>query len=66
MRIYLDSNVIQDLKEAENKELFDLILLDKERNLYCYSEAHIQDLVKDGTDHKLYDMDFMETIVGNN
>lgn len=66
MRIYLDSNVLQDLKESKKKELYDLILLDKARNIYYYSEAHIQDLVRDPTDHKLYDMDFMETIVGDN
>lgn len=66
MRIYLDSNVFQNLKRPENKELYDLILLDKDRNVYCYSEAHIQDLVRDSTERKLYDMDFMETIVGSN
>lgn len=66
MRIYLDSNVLQDLKESKNKELYDLIVSDKDRNIYYYSEAHIQDLVRDTTDHKLHDMDFMETIVGGN
>lgn len=66
MRIYLDSNVFRDLEKAENKELYNLILVDKERNYYCFSEAHIQDLVRDTTDKKLTDMDFMETIVSNN
>lgn len=66
MRIYLDSNVFRDLKKPEGKALYDLILADKNHNYYCFSEAHIQDLTQDNTDHKLSDMDFMETIVGNN
>ena len=66
MRIYLDSNVFRDLKKPENKVLYELILADKERNYYYFSEAHIQDLVQDSTDKKLDDMEFMETIVGNN
>lgn len=66
MRIYLDSNVFRDLKKLENRPLYDLILEDKDHNYYCFSEAHIQDLVQDETDRKLSDMDFMETIVGNN
>jgi hypothetical protein len=66
MRIYLDSNVFRDLKKPENRLLYDLILVDRDQNYYCFSEAHIQDLVRDDTDRKLLDMDFMETIVGNN
>jgi len=66
MRIYLDSNAIQDLKKSENKDLYEWILADSQCNYYYYSEAHIQDLVQDDTDYKLADMDFMETIVGSN
>jgi hypothetical protein len=66
MRIYLDSNVFRDLAKPENRELYDLVLKDKDRNVYAFSEAHIQDLVRDDTDRKLADMDFMETIVGAN
>jgi len=66
MRIYLDSNVFRDLKKPENRALYELILKNKDVNYYCFSEAHIQDLVRDETDLKLSDMDFMETIVGNN
>jgi hypothetical protein len=68
MRIYLDSNVFQDLKKPESKALYDFILTDKNRNYYCFSEAHIQDLTQDETDLKLLDMDFRKpssgTIVG--
>jgi hypothetical protein len=66
MRIYLDSNVFRDLKKPENKALYELILKDRERNYYYFSEAHIQDLVQDNSDRKLLDMDFMETIVADN
>ena len=66
MRIYLDSNVFRDLKKTENRPLYELILADKDNNYYCFSEAHIQDLVRDETNQKLFDMDFMETIVGSN
>jgi hypothetical protein len=66
MRIYLDSNVFRDLAKPENKELYDLVLKDKDQNVYCFSEAHIQDLVQDASDRKFADMDFMETIVDNN
>ncbi|WP_157576711.1 hypothetical protein [Asinibacterium sp. OR53] len=54
------------MEKPENKGLYDLILADTEDNYYCFSEAHIQDLVQDKTDHKLADMAFMETIVANN
>lgn len=66
MRIYLDSNVFRDLKREENKDLYDLIFEDKDRNYYYFSEAHIQDLIQDHTDMKLNDMGFMDAIVGNN
>lgn len=66
MRIYLDTNVFQFLEKTENRDLYDLILADKDQNYYCFSEAHIQDLVRDKTDQKFADMDFMETIAANN
>lgn len=34
--------------------------------MYCFSEAHIFDLVRDKTDEKLENMKFMETIVKDN
>lgn len=66
MRIYLDTNVFQVLEQPEYQELYNLILADKEKNYYCFSEAHIQDLVRDKTEQKLADMVFMETIVKEN
>lgn len=66
MRIYLDTNVFRDLEKPENRELYELVLADKDRNFYSFSEAHVQDLVRDKTDKKLSDMAFMETIVAGN
>lgn len=66
MRLYLDSSVFQFLKKDENKELYDLVLKDKSNNIYCFSEAHVYDLIQDKTSHKLDDMTFIETIVDNN
>lgn len=66
MRIYLDSCVIQELKKPNQKDLLDSIIQDKENNIYCYSEAHLQDLLRDRSAYKFEDLDFMETIVDSN
>ncbi|HEY8935243.1 MAG TPA: hypothetical protein VIM65_08480, partial [Cyclobacteriaceae bacterium] len=66
MRIYLDTNVFQYLKLTENDDLYRLFVEDTNKNIYCFSEAHIYDLVRDQTDEKLKDMSFMETIVSDN
>jgi hypothetical protein len=66
MRIYLDTNVFQDLKKSENRDLLKLFQADMKRNIYCFSEAHIYDLVRDATAEKLTDMTFIEGIVDNN
>lgn len=66
MRIYLDTCVFQDLKKESLAGLYQMITNDTAKNLYCFSEAHIQDLIRDRTNEKLADMAFMETIVGIN
>jgi len=66
MRIYLDNCVIQDLKKSELSELYDLIKLDKKNNIYCYSEAHLQDLMRDRSEEKFSDLKFMESVVDSN
>jgi hypothetical protein len=66
MRFYLDTNVFQYLKLSENSTLYSLFIDDTKENIYCFSEAHIYDLVRDQTDEKLKDMSFMETIVSDN
>jgi hypothetical protein len=66
MRIYLDSNIYQDFKREGGKGLYELILADKNNNIYCFSEAHIYDLVRDKTDEKFEDMKLMESVADNN
>lgn len=66
MRIYLDNCVIQDLKRPELSGFLDSIKLDKENNVYCYSEAHLQDLMRDKSNHKFDDLKFMEDVVDSN
>lgn len=66
MRIYLDTNVFQYLKLPENSRLYSLFLGNARKDIYCFSEAHIYDLVRAQTDEKLSDMTFMETIVSDN
>jgi hypothetical protein len=63
MIIYLDTNVLQALKKEENKDLYDKILSDKFKNIYCFSEAHLYDLDRDKTENKFSDMTFYESIV---
>lgn len=66
MRIYLDNCVIQDLKKTELSGLLNSIKQDKKYNIYCYSEAHLQDLMRDPSNHKFDDLKFMEDVVDSN
>lgn len=59
MRIYLDTNIFQFLAKPENRDFYELVLSDKNCNYYCFSEAHIQDLVRDKTEQKFVDMAFV-------
>ncbi|PTQ92009.1 hypothetical protein C8P68_1155 [Mucilaginibacter yixingensis] len=65
MRIYIDQSTIQALKREGGDELLQRILEDNQKNIYCFSEAHIHDLVRDRTDEKFKDMDLLEQIAGN-
>ena len=66
MRVYLDTCIIQDLKEDINKQLLNSILESKGELIYCYSEAHLYDLSRDKTNEKFADIKFMEQIVDDN
>ena len=66
MRIYLDSNIFQRLKKESFSNLLQLINEDKKHNIYCYSEAHVLDLVRDSSNHKNHDLEFIEKIVDDN
>ncbi|WP_276374321.1 hypothetical protein [Chryseolinea sp. H1M3-3] len=66
MRIYLDSCVYQDFKRNGGEELLALTLNSKNDNIYCYSEAHIYDLVRDKSDEKFRDMELIEKVADKN
>jgi hypothetical protein len=66
MIIYLDTCVLQDLKNDDNKGFLDSLIESKGELVYCFSESHIQDLSRDKTDEKFSDMSFMEMIVDDN
>lgn len=66
MRIYLDTNVYSSLKSESFETLYSNIVNDKTNNIYLFSEAHIYDLIRDVTEQKFSDMDFIEGICGNN
>jgi hypothetical protein len=66
MLIYLDLNVIQELKKDDGGQLLELIQADQKRNIYCFSEAHLHDLSRDRTDEKFADMALIEKVAGEN
>lgn len=66
MRIYLDSCVYQDFKRTGGEDLLSLILDSKPDDIYCYSEAHLYDLVRDKSDQKLDDMLLIERVAEKN
>ena len=68
-RIYFDKQIFSHLFKGENtiyqsflKELYS----NKEHFLYCYSHGHLLDLKNDRTDIKYKELEFMETLVGDN
>jgi len=66
VNIYLDTCVVQDLKQPQNADLLSKILLSKTHVIYCFSEAHLYDLNRDPSEEKYKDMDFLQTISDNN
>jgi len=68
-RIYFDKQIFSHLFKGE-KTLYQNFLTDlldnKDRFLYCYSHGHLLDLKNDKTDIKYKELDFMESLVGDN
>lgn len=68
-RIYFDKQIFSHLFKGE-KTLYQNFLNDlldnKDRFLYCYSHGHLLDLKNDKTDIKYKELDFMESLVGDN
>lgn len=66
IKVYLDHNIYQELKKAENKALLDKVMAAKAYTVFCFSEAHLYDLNQDLTPAKFEDMQFIEGIAGAN
>jgi hypothetical protein len=68
-RIYFDKQIFSYLFKSDNpvyqKFLQDL-LNNKEDFLFCYSHGHLLDLKNDKTDIKYRELDFIESLVGDN
>lgn len=68
-RIYFDKQIFSYLFKADKPVyvsfLSDLIL-NKDKFLYCYSHGHLLDLKNDRTDIKYRELEFIETLVGDN
>lgn len=68
-RIYFDKQIFSHLFKGE-KPLYQNFLKDlidnKDRFLFCYSHGHLLDLKNDKTDIKYKELDFMESLVGDN
>lgn len=68
-RIYFDKQIFSHLFKGE-KTLYQNFLKDlldnKDSFLYCYSHGHLLDLKNDKTDIKYKELDFMESLVGDN
>ena len=50
IRVYLDTKIFSSLKQAENKELLDFLLGNKETLMMPFSEAHFRDIMKSSSD----------------
>lgn len=68
-RIYFDKQIFSHLFKGE-KPLYQNFLKDlldnKDRFLFCYSHGHLLDLKNDKTDIKYKELDFIESLVGDN
>lgn len=61
IRIYLDWNIISNLKKPENKSILDFIEDNKKHLLFLYSPAHFNDLMKSNQEHPNFQKD-LETL----
>ena len=68
-RIYFDKQIFSFLFKQDNpiyQKLYDDLLDNKHLFLYCYSHAHMRDLLNDHSDIKYKELEFMETLVEDN
>lgn len=68
-RIYFDKQIFSHLFKGE-KEVYQNFLNDllqhKDRFLFCYSHGHLLDLKNDKSEIKYKELDFIESLVGDN
>jgi hypothetical protein len=66
IRIYLDWNVISNLKKPENEAILKFITEHKEHLLFLYSPAHFNDLMKSDKQHPNFqkDLENLEWLCG--
>lgn len=66
-RIYFDKNVYSNLKtNAKYLELTNKLLNAKDSTIFLFSDAHIDDLMRDNSEHKFSDLDFIERFTDDN
>lgn len=67
MRVYFDKQIYSNLFKKKNEKYSTLLKKIEQRNfLICYSHALLLDLKNDKTDFKYKELDFIETLVGDN
>lgn len=68
-RIYFDKQIFSYLFKADKsvyQSFSKLLLANKHNFLYCYSHAHLRDLLNDKTNIKYDELGFIETLVNDN
>jgi len=66
-RIYVDKNVYSALKtNTKYLELTDKLINSKESSIFLFSDAHIDDLMRDASVFKFSDLDFIERFTEDN
>src|SRR5690349_21517744 len=67
IKIYLDTNIYAKLKLPENKEFLDsLISYGDLEALFCYSQAHLNDLHQDKSEKKFLDLETIDLLCHDN
>ncbi|MBP6532205.1 MAG: hypothetical protein KA285_02920 [Bacteroidia bacterium] len=69
IRIYLDTNVFNKARTRNEKEFENFwtkLFANSDELLYVYSKAHLLDLLKDKTNNKFADLDFISKLAKDN
>ena len=68
LRVYFDSNIFRALKKGNqfNKNLFEVTNSLKGKLVYCFSDAHLDDLKGSLEEYRKTDLSLMEDYVQDN